>query len=221
MDAVLLRGLAKDPADRYSTASALVAALADASQVEPPASARFRVKRSISVLHADVRGFTTVAEMLDPEDVARLLLRYHGAAVTALQDQGATVEYFSGDSVLALWNAPRPQETHPRMALRGALALQAAVQAVGRELMYGVGVHIGEAVVGHIRTDRSATYTAIGDTVNVAARLQAAAGAGQVVCSAAALAAAGGGVHATPLGPLTVKGRQRPVEAHLIEGMED
>ena len=175
------------------------------------------VRQTVSVLHADVRGYTTMAELLEPEDVSRLLLRYHGAAVAALGGQGATIDRYIGDAILALWNAPTPQPTHARLALQGALAMRRMTQAAGYDLEYGSGVHTGEAVVGNLGSDEYLHYTAIGDTVNVAARLQSAAPAGGIVCSAVTLAAAGPGVRATALGPLAAKGRKAPIEAFALE----
>ena len=179
------------------------------------------VRQVISVLHADVRGYTTVAESLPPEEVHALLVRYHGAAVAALRDEEGMPDRYVGDAVLALWNAPKRQERHARMALRGALALIAATRAVGTELRYGAGVNTGEAVVGNLGSEEYMHYTAIGDTVNVAARLQGGASAGEVVCSAATLAAAGDGVTATPLGELSVKGRRNPVAAYRVDSVAD
>lgn len=178
------------------------------------------VRQEVSVLHADVRGYTTVAEELPPDELLRLLSRYHGPATAALQTEGGTIDRFIGDAVLALWNAPAPQEQHARLAIRGAIAMRAATQAVGADLAYGIGVHTGEVVVGNLGSDRYMNFTAIGDTVNVAARLQSAASGGEVVCSAAALAAAGGGIDADPLGELSLKGRQAPVEAYRVKGIE-
>jgi class 3 adenylate cyclase len=173
----------------------------------------------VSVLHADVRGYTQLAEDLAPDQVAGLLLRYHGVASKALRDSGAVIDRFAGDAILALWNAPEPRTGHVRLALQGALAMQAAALAAGRELAYGVGVHTGEAMVGNLGSSEYQNFTAIGDTVNVAARLQGHAKAGEVICSAVALAGAGPGVRATPLGPLELKGRRASVDAFRVEGM--
>jgi PAS domain S-box-containing protein len=173
----------------------------------------------VSVLHADVRGYTTMAEEMPPDKVVSLLLRYHGAAAKAIKAKGGTIDRFAGDAILALWNAPAAQPTHARLALQGALAMRDAAREVGSELGYGVGVHTGDAMVGNLGSDEYQNFTAIGDTVNVAARLQAQAKAGEVICSAAVLSAAGEGVAAVPLGALELKGRKTKVEAYRVEAL--
>jgi adenylate cyclase len=92
-----------------------------------------------------------------------------------------------------------------------------AAREVGAELGYGVGVHTGEAMVGNLGSDQYQNFTAIGDTVNVAARLQAQAKPGEVICSKAVVTAAGKGVRTTPLGALELKGRKTPIEAFKVE----
>jgi PAS domain S-box-containing protein len=175
--------------------------------------------QTVSVLHADVRGYTTMAEEMAPDRVVSLLLRYHGAAAKAIREKGGTIDRFAGDAILALWNAPAAQPEHARLALQGALAMRDAAREVGSELGYGVGVHTGEAMVGNLGSEQYQNFTAIGDTVNVAARLQAQAKAGEVICSAAVLVTAGEGVRAVALGALDLKGRKTPVEAYRVEGM--
>jgi PAS domain S-box-containing protein len=174
--------------------------------------------QTVSVLHADVRGYTTMAEQLAPDKVVSLLLRYHGAAAKAIKGTGGTIDRFAGDAILALWNAPQAQGDHVRRALAGGLAMRDAAVQTGADLGYGVGVHTGEAMVGNLGSDDYQNFTAIGDTVNVAARLQGQAKAGEVICSAAVLAAAGPGVRATALGALELKGRRTPVEAFRVDG---
>jgi adenylate cyclase len=178
------------------------------------------IRRHVSVLHADVRGYTTVAEALEPEDTVRLLLRYHGQVVNALLAQGATLDRFIGDSVLAFWNAPDSCEQHARSALIGALAVQRAAGQVGTELGYGIGVHTGDAVVGNLGNENFYNYAAVGDTVNVAARLQSQAGPGEIVCSEQVLSEAGEGIRVSALGSVTVKGRKNPVTMYRVEGVE-
>lgn len=176
--------------------------------------------QTVSVLHADVRGYTSIAEQLPPDRVVSLLMRYHGAAAKAIRATGGTIDRFAGDAILALWNAPTPQDDHVRLALRGALAMCDAAREVGTDLGYGIGVHTGEAMVGNLGSEQYQNFTAIGDTVNVAARLQGQAQAGEVVCSAAALQAAGEGVRTTALGALDLRGRKTPVEAYRVEGID-
>lgn len=178
--------------------------------------------QTVSVLHADVRGYTTMAEETPPDRVVSLLLRYHGAAAKAIRANAGTIDRFAGDAILALWNAPAEQPDHVLRALRGALAMRDAAQAVGEELGYGVGVHTGEAMVGNLGSDEYQNFTAIGDTVNVAARLQSQAKAGEVICSSSVLrllGLAGVDVKAEPLGALELKGRKTPVEAFRVEGI--
>jgi len=205
----------REALERYGATTVAARSAAPASSV-----AVGGVRQTVSVLQADVRGYTTLAEALEPEEVSRLLLQYHGTAAAALGHAQATIDRYIGDAIVAFWNAPLAQADHPRLALAGALAVRQATQAVGRDLEYGIGVHTGEAIVGNIGADQHLHYTAIGDTVNVAARLQSAAPAGGIICSAATLAAAGPGLHATPLGLLTVKGRKQPVEGYAVEGMD-
>jgi len=175
--------------------------------------------QTVSVVHADVRGYTAIAEQLPPDRVVSLLMRYHGAAAKAIRGTGGTIDRFAGDAVLALWNAPMQQADHVRLALRGALAMRDAAREVGTELGYGIGVHTGEAMVGNLGSEQYQNFTAIGDTVNVAARLQGQAKAGEVICSAAVLTAAGDGVRATSLGALELKGRRTPVEAYRVDSL--
>jgi class 3 adenylate cyclase len=173
-------------------------------------------RQVVTVMHIDARGYTSVAEQLDPESTADMLLRYHGAAVEALLAEGATFDRFIGDAVLAIWNAPRPRQDHARTALRSGLAVIAATERIGTEIGYGIGVNTGEAVVGNLGSETYMNYTAIGDTVNVAARLQSLATAGQLVCSRATLDVAGDGVDAEPLGEKTVKGRRGAIETFRV-----
>jgi class 3 adenylate cyclase len=179
------------------------------------------VRRTLSLLHADVRGYTTVAEAVEPEAAMDLLVRIHTVAVDVLLAGGATLDRFIGDTVLGFWNGPRPQEDHALRAVRTALDLRGAVEERGSELQYGIGLHTGEAMVGNLGSERFMNYTAVGDSVNVAARLQSAAGPTEIICSQAIFEALGDRLQAMPLGPLSVKGRAHPVEAYRVEGLRE
>jgi len=177
----------------------------------------------VTALFADLRGFTTFSEGVEPAEIVRMLNRYHGLAVPCILDNGGTIVQFVGDALLALFNAPARQADHARRAVRAGLAMQAAVEAIAdREPgwpRFRVGANTGPALVGNIGSETLRGFNAMGDAVNVAARLQSLAQPGQVVIGEATLMAVGVGVQVQPLGELSVKGRQRPVRAFVVSGL--
>ncbi len=178
-------------------------------------------RSEISVLFADVRGFTTYTEQADPEDVVSLLNEYFSLATEVIFSREGTLDKFQGDAVMAFFNAPEDQPDHPYRAVDAALALQRAIaernaRVGGEGLTFGIGVHLGEVVVGNIGTARAMNYTAIGDTVNVAKRLQERALPGQVLISSAIYEQLGDTVEVNPIGDLAVKGRQQSVEVYEL-----
>jgi len=177
----------------------------------------------VTALFADLRGFTAFSEGVEPAEIVRMLNRYHGLAVPCILDNGGTIVQFVGDALLALFNAPARQADHARRAVRAALDLQAAVDAIAeRESSwprFRVGANTGPALVGNIGSETLRGFNAMGDAVNVAARLQTLAEPGQVVIGEATLLAVGPGVRVEPLGDLTVKGRQQPVRAFVVTGL--
>ncbi|MBN1562708.1 MAG: response regulator [Anaerolineae bacterium] len=175
------------------------------------------MRREISVVFADVRGFTRYSEQARPEDVVASLNQYLSIATQVIFSREGTLDKFQGDAVMAVFNAPEDQADHVWRAADAALALQRAIterNARGGDLgmSFGVGVHVGEAVVGNIGTDKAMNYTAIGDTVNVTKRLQEHAAAGQVLITAEARAHLGDKIEVKPVGEITVKGRTQPIE---------
>ena len=143
--------------------------------------------RIMTILFADVRGFTTMSETLEPEDLAHLVNRILTAMTGAVLEHGGTVDKYIGDCVMALWNAPLDDPEHARRACRGALALVEAVGRLDRELqeadvepgssrpqrlVVGAGLNTGRAAVGNFGSTYRFDYTALGDTVNLAARLE-------------------------------------------------
>jgi class 3 adenylate cyclase len=177
----------------------------------------------ITVLFADLRGFTSFSERTSPEAVIAMLNRYFGIAVPLVLAEGGTVSEFVGDALGALFNAPSRQPDHALRAARAALAVQAAVEDVVREHpgwpRFRVGLNTGPAVVGNIGSTEIRHFTAIGDTVNLAARLETSAEEGQVVIGGSTLAALGERAVVRPLGALQLKGKAEAVEAYVLEGL--
>ena len=177
----------------------------------------------VTALFADLRGFTTFSEAVDPPEIVRMLNRYHSAAVPYILDNGGTIVQFVGDALLALFNAPARQSDHALRAVRAAMAMQDAVEAIARTEpgwpRLRVGANTGPALVGNIGTETLRGFNAMGDAVNVAARLQSLAEPGQVVIGAATLAQIGDRASVAPLGELIVKGRQQPVTAYVVTGL--
>lgn len=174
----------------------------------------------VTALFADLRGFTTFSEQADPAEIVTMLNRYHGVAVPCILDNGGTVVQFVGDALLALFNAPARQPDHAVRAVRAGLGLQSAVDAIadGRPgwPRFRVGINTGSALVGNIGSEALRGFNAMGDAVNVAARLQTLAQPGQVVVGDATMRQLHGDVVAYSLGELTVKGRLQPVKAYVV-----
>lgn len=181
--------------------------------------------REVSVLFADLRGFTTFSERSSPEHVVGLLNRYFSAAVPVIINHGGTVTSFMGDALMALFNAPALQEDHVQRAARAALAMQDEVRRLAEGDVdaprFRIGINTGPALVGNIGSLERRTYTAIGDTVNVASRLEGLAEPGEVVMSQTTLAGLGTTARSRSLGPVQIKGRAQPVTAHQLDALDE
>lgn len=182
-------------------------------------------RRTVVVLFSDVRGFTALSESLAPEALAEQLSEYFSAMVDLIFEYGGTLDKFIGDAVLAVWGAPVAEPDDADRAMAAARGMQAEVAALnlrwtaaGRPTLgIGVGLHYGEAFAGTIGSRRRLEYTVIGDVVNVAARLGAAALAGEIVLSAAVrdrLREAPPTLSAAE--PLAVRGRDQPVTVYRV-----
>ncbi len=177
-------------------------------------------RREMSVLFADLAGFTTFCERSDPAAVSRMLNVRLGAAVSAVTAEGGDVDRLIGDAVMVVFNRAGDQPDHAARAVAAARALQRATAPSAGEPegwpRFRVGVNTGEAVTVVLGTRGGRTHTVLGDAVNVAARLEGLAPVGGVVVAAAT--AAGAGVAGRSLGGTAVKGRAEPVEAVLLDG---
>ena len=170
----------------------------------------------IAVLFVDVRGFTTMSERLDPEKVVFILNKYLTMASGCVEATGGTLDKFVGDAMMAFWGAPLPQEDPVMNAVKTAMGIvegcakvsEELKAEIGEELRVGVGVNYGPAVVGNMGAEKHMDYTAIGDTVNTAARLEANAPGGKVYISRSVADALEGRITYTSLGDtIKLKGK--------------
>jgi adenylate cyclase len=137
-------------------------------------------RREITILFTDIRGFTTMSENLAPEALVSLLHDFLNPMSNIIINQGGTIDKYMGDAIMALFGAPLAQPDHPRLACRAALEMAASLAALNQEwaaqgrppLRIGVGVNTGSVAVGNMGSDRLFDYTAIGDNVNLASRLE-------------------------------------------------
>lgn len=182
--------------------------------------------RQIAVLFVDIRGFTAMSEGLLPEKIVAILNRYLGMVTEAVFKNGGTLDKFIGDAVMAVYNAPLDVEDYACKAVQTGLDIVAAVDGVnvelrkefGIEIACGVGVHSGRAVVGNIGCSYRMDYTAIGDTVNVAERLESIAKGGQVLISRDLYEQVQDRYNAVFVGSQSLKGRQEGMDVFLVEG---
>ena len=180
----------------------------------------------IAVLFVDVRGFTPMSERLKPTQVVEILNCYLSLISDCILKNGGTLDKFVGDAAMAFWGAPLPQEDYVMHALKAAADMAEGSRALSQELLkrygrtvsFGIGVHVGEAVVGNIGSAKRMDYTAIGDTVNTAARLEANAPAGTIYISRAVADEAGERIRTTSLGDtVKLKGKKEGFEVLCLE----
>jgi adenylate cyclase len=175
--------------------------------------------REISVLFSDIRGFTTMAENRTPQEVVQLLNRYFTLQVEVVFRHGGSLDKFIGDCIMAFWGAPLDDPQHARNAVSAALEMADVLQQFKLELGradadfdVGIGVHSGPAVVGLIGSDQRREYTAIGDTVNLASRIEGLTkGVARILVSEQTMTLCGSAFGFTPYGAFDVKGRAQQV----------
>lgn len=157
----------------------------------PEALAMGGERREVSVLLADLRGFTSFSAHRDPQDVMRVVNNFLSKMTEVIIDHGGTIDEFIGDAILALFGAPRALEDHAQRAVACAVAMQQAMEQVNREnlavglpeVAIGIGINTGEVVVGNIGSERRAKYGVVGHNVNMAARIEGYTSGGQTLIS--------------------------------------
>ncbi|MDI6782477.1 MAG: tetratricopeptide repeat protein [bacterium] len=178
-------------------------------------------RRNITILFADIAGFTPLAETLDPEDLKELIDTYLGKMAEIITKYDGTVDKFIGDAVMALFGAPAAHEDDPERALRSALEIQEAMEGIGkriaREIKLRIGISCGEVIVGGLGGEHRLDYTAIGDVVNLASRLQSTAEPGHTVVSQRIYERTQSAFEFQSLGSIELKGKSAPVKAYALK----
>ncbi len=182
-------------------------------------------KRHIAVLFVDIRGFTPLCEALEPEQVVQILNEYLQLVTEAIFKNNGTLDKFIGDAAMAVFNAPFDREDYIYDAVCAARDIAAGSQRIaqtfearfGKNVSYGIGVNCGEAIVGNIGAEFRMDYTAIGDTVNTAARLESNAKPGQILISQAVYSALGDRIRAVPVGEIPLKGKEQKLMVYELE----
>lgn len=183
--------------------------------------------RHIAVLFVDIRGFTTMSESLKPEEVVEILNEYLGLTTQAIFDHGGTLDKFVGDATMAVFNAPFDLDDYIFRAVATAWDMQAGADRIaeqfreryGKSVSFGIGVNCGNAVVGNIGCDFRMDYTAIGDTVNTAARLESNARPGQILISKDVYDAVKDRVDVSPIGEIPLKGKSNGVFVYQVDSV--
>jgi class 3 adenylate cyclase len=182
-------------------------------------------RRFVTVLFADLRGFTSFADSVEPEEVTATLAEYHGAMGRRIAEFAGTLERFAGDGLMVFFNDPVDQPDHVGRAVDMALAMRDEVRTLregwarkGYPIDVGIGIHSGYATCGFIGYEGRRDYAVIGNVTNLAARLSDAAGAGEILISARVQAELGDGYPAESVGELSLKGFHQPQATFRLLG---
>lgn len=186
-------------------------------------------KRHVAVLFVDIRGFTTMSESMDPETVVQILNQYLSLTTKCIFENGGMLDKFIGDATMAIFNAPNDQEDYIYKAVLAGLAMQQGGRALaeklekeyGRSVTYGIGINAGDAVVGNIGSETRMDYTAIGDTVNTAARIESKAPRGEVLISEVVYEAVKDRIDAEFKEAMQLKGKAEPVKVYKVIGIKE
>jgi class 3 adenylate cyclase len=182
-------------------------------------------RKLVTVLFADVAHYTSIAETLDPEEVHRIMDRLFKLLMDEIHKYEGTINQFTGDGIMAIFGAPVSHEDHAQRACYAALAVQRAMAPFSEQIKdekdidfkIRIGLNTGPVVVGSIGDDLRMDYTALGDTTNLAARLQQGADAGSILMADSSYKLISPHFVTEPCGELKVKGKKDPVTAHLLK----
>jgi len=176
--------------------------------------------QNLTVMFSDIRGFTSMAEKMTPEETVEILNDYFNAMSDRIFSHEGTLDKFLGDGLMCLFGAPLSKGTDALNAVRTAVEMQQTLQVLNKDfekpLRMGIGINTGKAVVGYMGATRRMDYTAIGDVVNVASRLCAAAAPDQILVSAATQAELRSDLPTRKLEPVKVKGKTEPIQIYEV-----
>jgi len=186
-------------------------------------------EKEITVLFVDIRGFTAFSESNPPEKVVSMVNRYLALTSRSIQEQEGTLDKYIGDATMAVFNAPNDLPDHAMRAVRAAWAMKEGavdlhdeiIRDYGVDLQFGIGINTGIAVVGNMGSDFRMDYTAIGDTVNTAARLESNAEKGQVILSDSTYQLVKDHVEVVDMGVLSVKNKKVGIQIYNLTGIKD
>jgi len=184
------------------------------------------IKKNITVMFADIRGFTAMSENMDPKDISKLLNEYFNKMTAIIFKNGGTIDKFIGDAIMVLFGAPIEIEDAPYKAVKTAMEMMEELKKMrlkwsekaDQTLEIGIGINAGEAFIGNLGTERHKEYSALGDTVNTAARLESQAKKGQILISESVLKSVGDRIKYRRLEPIILRGKSRLQEVFEITG---
>lgn len=211
--------LIKQTFERYVPPSVVERLLQDPTQIRLGGQSQ-----EVTVMFSDLQGFTSVSEHTDPERVLSILNQYHALVVSIVQKYDGTVDKFIGDGVMALYNTPLGQSDHAVRAVQTALEIRDGLDAFNAQfepqyrMKMNFGINTGIAVVGNIGSQQIMNFTAVGDTVNLASRLQGLSQNGQILVSQATYELLNGHFEVRELGERSIKGRQESVLVYEVLG---
>lgn len=184
--------------------------------------------KDIAVLFVDIRGFTTMSENLAPEEVVDILNEYFGVITDAIFKNKGTLDKFIGDAAMAVFNSPFDLDDYVYRAVSTACDIAKASETLGEKLMerfgkkvsYGIGVNCGEAIIGNIGSNFRMDYTAIGDTVNTASRLESNAKAGEILISEEVKRRLEGRIETDDVGDIPLKGKSKKIFVYRVTNLK-
>jgi adenylate cyclase len=191
--------------------------------------------KEVSILFADIRGYTALSDGRRSEEVVEMLNDYLQILTEAIWEEQGTLTMFQGDAIMAIFNAPLPQEDHAVRAVRAALGMRTAIEKrqwqnnpnlpearYGIRVRYGIGVNTGLATVGNIGSrERLQNYTAIGDAVNIASRLQSSSSDNEIIINESTYSLVQAYFDCIKLEPLSVKNKREPLTVYKVRGFKD